>query len=79
MRGLRLSGQQGALAGRAGIPVAGAGAVLPLSLPEWGPPRAPAERLPVRRLLGYSVSLAFNWLLLGQIPHWFRKERAAWV
>lgn len=73
MRRLRLSGQQGALAVRAGVPVAGAGAVLSLSLPERGPPRAPAERLPVRGLLGYSVSLAFHWLLLGQIPPWIRK------
>ena len=56
---------------RAGVPVAGARAVL--SLPERGPPRAPAERLPVGGLLLYSVSLAFHWLLLGQVPRWIRK------
>lgn len=71
MRRLRLSGQQGAVAMRAGVPVAGARAVL--SLPERGPPRAPAERLPVGGLLLYSVSLAFHWLLLGQVPRWIRK------
>lgn len=67
MRRLRVFRQQGAAAVRAGVPVPGPGALLPLPLPERGPPGAPAERLPVRALLRYSVGLAFHWLLLGQV------------
>lgn len=55
---------------RAGVPLAGPGAVLPLPLPKRGRAGAPAERLPVGGPLGDAVSLAFHWLLLGQIPAW---------
>lgn len=73
MRRLRLLGQQGAPAVRAGVPLAGPGALVPLSLPKRDLSRAPAEWIPVCRLLGYYVSLALHWLLLGQIPSWIRK------
>lgn len=79
MRGLHHFGQQGAPLVRAGVPVAGPGAVLPLSPPKWGRPGAPAERLSVRPLLGYSLSFATYWLLLGQATSWIRKEGAARV
>lgn len=52
---------------RAGVPVTGLGAVLPLSPSKRGPPGSPAEWLPVRCLLRYSLSSASYWLLLGQV------------
>lgn len=73
MRGLRHVGQQGAPAVRAGVPVAGPGAVLPLPLPKRGAPEARAQWAPARRPLGCPVRLAFHWLLLGQFPAWGRK------
>lgn len=58
---------------RAGVPVAGPGAVLPLPLPKRGAGEARALRAPTRRPLGCPVGLAFDWFLLGQSPAWGRK------
>lgn len=68
MRRLRHVGQQGAATVRPGVPVAGPGALLSLSLPPRGPARAPAERLPVRAPLRHPVGAASHWLLLVQVP-----------
>lgn len=79
MRGLGHRGQQGAAAVRAGVPVAGPGAVLPLPLPRRGAPAAPAPApgRPARRLLRRPGRPASRRLLLGQIPARGGKYRAA--
>lgn len=79
MRGLGHAGQQGAAAVRAAVPVAGPGAVLPLPRPRRGAPAAPAQGGPARRLRGRPGRPAFHRLLLGQVPAWDGKHRAARV